>query len=75
MDLVWIYTYCSGDDADNDVSKHLDIMVEERGNSSYVENLISNLLEAHSKMIYQVKDKITNVLAPLLKIPAPIKYH
>ena len=27
VDLVWVYTYCSGDDADDDVSKHLDTMV------------------------------------------------
>ena len=32
-DLVRIYTYCLGDDADEDVSKHLDTMVKERGNS------------------------------------------
>ena len=33
VDLVRIYTYCSGDEADDDVSKHLDTMVEDRGNS------------------------------------------
>ena len=33
VDLVWIYTYCLGDDADDDVSKHLDTMVEERDKS------------------------------------------
>ena len=27
VDLVWIYNYCSGDDSD-DVTKHLDTMVE-----------------------------------------------
>ena len=32
VDLVWIYIYCSGDNADDYVSKHLDTMVEERGN-------------------------------------------
>ena len=32
VDLVWIYTYCSGDDAADDVSKHLDKILEERGN-------------------------------------------
>ena len=47
MYLVRIYTYCSGDDADDDVSKHLDKMVEERGNSPDAENLRSNLLEVH----------------------------
>ena len=26
-------------------------------------------------MRYWVKDKLTNVLAPLLQIPAPAKYH
>ena len=31
VDLVWICTYCSGDDADEDLSKYLDSMVEERG--------------------------------------------
>ena len=44
VDLVRIYTYCSGDDADDDVSKHLDTMVEERGNLPDPENLCSNLL-------------------------------
>ena len=33
VDLVRIYTYCSGDDADEDVSKELDTMVEEIFNS------------------------------------------
>ena len=33
MDLIQNYTYCSGKDASDDVSKHLDTMVEERGNS------------------------------------------
>ena len=75
MDLVQIYTYCSGGDADDDVSKHLDTMVEERGNLPDAENLRSNLLEVHSKMRYRVKDKLTNVLAPLLQIPSPTKYH
>ena len=69
MDLVRIYTYCSGDTADDDVSKHLDTMVEERGNSPDAENLRSNLLEVHSKMRSRVKDKLTNFLAPLLQIP------
>ena len=44
VDLVRIYTYFSGDDDDDDVSKHLDTMVEERGNSPDVENLCSKLL-------------------------------
>ena len=75
MDLVRIYTYCPGDDSDEYVSKHLDTMVEDRGNSQDVENLRSNLLEVHSNMMYQVKDKLANFLAALLKIPAPTKYH
>ena len=75
MDLICIYTYCSGNDVDGDVSKHLDTMVEERGNSPDAENLRSKLLEVHSKMRYWVKDKLTNVIAPLLKIPAPTKYR
>ena len=75
MDLVHIFTYCSSDDADDDVSKHLDTMVEERGNSPDAENLRSNLLEVHSKMRSRVKENLTNVLAPLLQIPAPTKYH
>ena len=73
VNLVRIYTYCSGDDADYDVSKHLDTMVEERGNLPDAENLRSNLLEVHSKIRSQVKDNLTNVLAPLLQIPAPTK--
>ena len=76
LDLVWIYTCCSGDDDDDDdVSKHLDTMAEERGNSPDAENLRSNLLEVHSNMSSWVKDKLTNVLVPLLQIPAPTKYH
>ena len=75
MDLVQIYTYFSGEDADDVVSKYLDKMVEERGNSPDSDNLRSNLLEVHSKMSYQVKDNLTNVLAPLLQISAPTKYH
>ena len=75
MDLVHIFTYCSSDDADDDVSKHLDTMVEERGNSTDAENLRSNLLEVHSNMRSWVNYKITNVLAPLLKNTAPTKYH
>ena len=74
MDLVWIYNYCSGDDID-DVTKNLDTMLEERGNSPDAENLRSNLLEVHSKMRYWVKENLTNVLAPLLQIPAPTEYH
>ena len=70
MDLVRIYNYCSGDDVD-DVTKHLDTMVEERGNSPGAENLRSNLLEVHSKMRSRVKENLTNVLVPLLQIPAP----
>ena len=54
VDLVRIYNYCSGDDVD-DVTKHLDTIVEERGNSPDAENLLSNLLEVHSKMRSLVK--------------------
>ena len=43
----------------------------ERGNFIDAEKLRINLLEVHSKMRYRVKDKLTNVLAQLLKIPAP----
>ena len=75
MDLVRIYNYCSGDDADDDVTKHLDTMVEERGNSPDAENLRSNLLKVHSNMRSRVKDNLTNVLAPLLQIPALKIYH
>ena len=50
-------------------------MVEEIGNSPDAENLRSNLLEVHSKMRFRVNEKLTNVLAPLLQIPAPTKYH
>ena len=75
MDLVRIYTYCPGDDADDGVSKHLDTMVEERGKSPDAENLRSNLLEVHSNMRSWVKDKLNNALVPLLKIPARKKYH
>ena len=75
MYLVRIYNYFSGDNTDDDVTKHLDTMVEERGNSPDAENLHSNLLGVHSKMRYRVKDKLTNVLASLLRIPGPTKYH
>ena len=44
MDMVRIYTYCSGDNSDDDVSKHPDTMLEDRGNSPDVDNLRSNLL-------------------------------
>ena len=73
--LLWIYTYCSCDDVDDDVSKHLDKMVEDRGNLPDAENLCSNLLEVYSKMKYRVKDKLTNVRAPLIQIPVPTKDH
>ena len=75
MDLVQIYTYFSSDDDDDDVSKHLDTMVEERGNLPDTKNLHSNLIEVHSKMMYLVKDKLTNVLEPMLQIPEPTKYY
>ena len=74
VDLVQIYTYCSGGDADDDVSKHLDTMVEERGNLPDAENL-RNLLEVHSKMRSRVKKELLNVLAQMLQIPAQTKYH
>ena len=44
LDMVQIYTYFSGDNFNEDVSKHLDAMVEERGNLQAVENLNRNLL-------------------------------
>ena len=75
VDMVWMYTYCSGDDADYDVSKYLDTMVEERGNLTDADNLRSNLLEVHSKMRSRVKENLTNVLALLLQIPAFKKYR
>ena len=75
MDLVWIYTYCSGDDADAGVSKQIYAMVEDRGNLQAVEKIRRNLLDVHCKMCHQVKDKPTNVLASLMNIPAPKKYH
>ena len=75
VDLLRIYTYFLGDDADDYVSKHLDTIVEGIGNFPDVENLRSNLLEVHSKMRSWVKDKLTNVLAPLLQNPAPTKYY
>ena len=43
LDLVCIYTYCSGDDANEDVYKHLDAMVEEKGYLQAAENLHRNL--------------------------------
>ena len=75
VDMVWIYTYCSDDDADDDASKHLGTMVEERGNSPYAENLRSNFLEVHYKMRSRVKDKLTNVLASMLQIQSPTIYQ
>ena len=71
MDMVRIHTHCSGDDADDYVSKHIDTMVEERGKFPDAENLRSNLLEVHSKMRSRVKYNLTNALAPLLQTPAP----
>ena len=50
-------------------------MVEERGNLKDAENLRSNLLEVHYNMRSRVKYNLTNVLAPLLQLPAPQKYH
>ena len=47
VDLVQIYTYFSGDNCNEHLYKHLDEMVEERGNSQAAENLNRNLLEAH----------------------------
>ena len=57
--MVWIYNYWSGDDADEDVSKHLDAMVEERGRSQAAEKLRRNWLEVHCKMQHWVKYKLT----------------
>ena len=77
MDLVWIYTYTyfSGDDADEHVSKQIDAMVEDRGNSQAAEILHMNLLEVHSNMWHWVKDKLTTVLVMMLEVPASTKYH
>ena len=72
MDLVQIYNYFSDDNAD-DVTEHLDKIVEEIGSSPDAENLCSNLLEVHSKNRSRVKENLTNVIAPLLQIPAPKK--
>ena len=75
MDIVQIYTYCAGESENEDVSKHLDAKVEERGNSQAVENLPKDLLDVNWKMRHRVKDNLTNVLAPLLNIQALKKYH
>ena len=74
MDLVRIYNYCSGDDVE-DVTKHLDTMVEEGGKSPDADKLCSNLLELNSKMRSRVKENLINFLAPLIQIPGPTKYH
>ena len=47
MDLIRIYTHCSGDDADEDMSKYLDAIVEERGKPQDMDNLRMNLIEVH----------------------------
>ena len=73
--MFWIYTYCSGGNINEDVSKHLATIVEDRGNSQDADNLLINLLEVNYKMRYRVKEKLTNELAPLLKITAPTKYR
>ena len=73
VDLVQVYTYCSGDNADDEVTKQLDTTVEDRGNYPYAENLCIDLLEVNFKMRSRVKDKISNVLAPMLQIPASKK--
>ena len=75
LDLVRIYTYLSGDNDYDNVSEHLDVMVEERRNFHDAKNLRSNLLEVHCNMQAQVKYKLTNALAPLLQIPVPKTYH
>ena len=75
LDLVRIYNYFSGDDADDDVTKHLNTMVKERDILPDTEKMCSNLLEVHSNTRFQVKENITNVLALLFQIPAPTKYH
>ena len=72
VDLVRVYNYCSGEDVD-DVTKHLDTMVEERGKLPDAENLRSNLLGVHPNMRSRVKENLTNVLASLLQILAPKK--
>ena len=73
MYLVRIYTYFPGDDDDVDLSKHLDAMVEERGNSQAVYNLRMNLLEVHCKIRHRLKDMFVHVLAPLLDVLASTK--
>ena len=47
VDLVRISTYCLGEDDNEDVSKLIDAMVEEKGNLQAVENLCMNLIEVH----------------------------
>ena len=55
--------------------KNIDAIMGERGNPQAAENLYRNLLLVHCKMQHHVKEKFTNVLALLLSIPAPKKYH
>ena len=69
VDLVRIYTYFLCDNSNEDVSKHLDAMVEEIGNSQAVDNLRRNLLEVHFKMRHRVQDKLINFLGLLIYIP------
>ena len=68
MDLVWIYTYCSGDASDEYVSKTIDAIVEERFKPKYADNLSSNLPEFHCKLGHQVHDNMINVLATMLGV-------
>ena len=75
VDLVWIYTYLSGDDADEYGYKQLDRMVEYRGNFQAAENLSRNLLEVHWKIRNRVQYKLANVLTKMLGVPASTRYH
>ena len=57
------------------MSKHLDTIVEEKGNSQAAENMTRNLLEVHCNIWHLVKDKLTNVLVPLINIIESTTYH
>ena len=75
VDLVRIYTYRSGDDANKYMSKHLDTMGEERGKSQAAENLCRKQLEGYCKMKNQIKYNLMNVIVSQLNITASTKYH
>ena len=50
VDLVRLYTYCSGDSVNEDVPKHPDAMVEERSDLQASDKLCSNLPEGQCKI-------------------------